>query len=131
MEIRPEDIKEITENPYDLFFNSISNEYSKKLYESILKKLTCEYLRSVLEGDPNLVKNTKPITKRGVKRKFSDVDFQVRLNELVRKSKLDPEWTEKVMIALADKLMKRARLPANDTDHIQYATIQNIIKTTK
>ena len=131
MEIRPEEIKSVTENPYDLFFHSINNQASKRLYVSVLKKLTCEYLKSVLKGDPSLVENTKSVKKRGVPRKYSDADFEVRVNELVRRSKSNPEWAESVMIALAKKLMERARLPIIDPQHIQYTTIQNTTKTTK
>lgn len=131
MEIRPEEIKNVTENPYDLFFHSINNQASKKLYVSVLKKLVCEYLKFVLKGDPSLVENTKPVKKRGVQRKYSDADFEVRVNEFLKRSKSNPEWAESVMIALAKKLMERARLPIHDSQHIQYSTIQNTIKTTK
>lgn len=131
MEIRPEEIKIVTENPHDLFFDSINNQASKRLYISVLKKLVCEYLKSILKGDPDLVANSKSIKKRGVRRKYSDADFEVRVNELVRRSKSNPEWAESVMIALAKKLMERARLSVSDSQHIQYVTIQNTIKTAK
>ncbi|MDH3764545.1 MAG: hypothetical protein OER82_01875 [Nitrosopumilus sp.] len=70
-----------------MLFHSINNQASKRLYVSVLKKLVCEYLKTILKGDLGLVENSKPIKKYGVQRKYSDVDFEVRVNELVKKSK--------------------------------------------
>ncbi|MGH1566442.1 MAG: hypothetical protein ACRBB5_03245 [Nitrosopumilus sp.] len=95
-----------------MFFHSINNQASKRLYVSVLKKLVYEYLKTILKGDIGLVQNSKPIKKCGVQKKYSDADFEVRVNELVKKSKSNPEWAESVMIALAKKLIKRARLPS-------------------
>ena len=53
-----------------------------------------------------------PLKNAGVQRKYSDADFEVRVNELVKKSKYNPEWDESVIIALAKKLIERARLPS-------------------
>jgi len=75
MEIRPEEIKIVTENPHDLFFHFINNQASKRLYVSVLKKLICKYLKSIVQEDSSLVKTAKPIKKRGVSRKCSDAKF--------------------------------------------------------
>ena len=48
----------------------------------MLKKTVCEYLKPILKGDPTLKNGSKPHYKR----KFSDGDFEVRVNENVKRT---------------------------------------------
>ncbi len=60
----------------------------------------CEWLGPVLKGDPEIVAKQKSIPqpkKAGVKRTFSDADFEAKVIEFVKRAKNDNDWVEGVL----------------------------------
>ncbi|WP_299290190.1 integrase [Nitrosopumilus sp.] len=128
MEIHPDEIVKTKNNPLELFYSSIRAEATKNDYERKLKKVLCEFLRPILKGDPELVKRqeSEPKSKKkGVKRKFSDADFEVRATEFVKRAKENPDWAEDVMIKLGQKFKERANLPKTDPNYISPVSLKN------
>ncbi len=95
VEIHPDEIIKSKNNPLELFYSSIRAEATRTDYERKLRKVLCEFFRPILKGDPEQVKRQESepkIKKKGVKRKFSDADFEVRAAEFVRRAKQDSDW---------------------------------------
>ena len=110
MEIHPDEIVKSRNNPLELFYSSMRAEATKTDYERKLKKVLCEFFRPILKGDPELVKREQSepkIKKKGVKRQFSDADFEVRAAEFVRRAKQDTDWAENVLMKLGEKFKQR------------------------
>ena len=78
----------------------------------MLKKILCENLKNILVGDPLLVQQDQK--KRHYRKNYSDADFEVRVNEFVRKANADPKWAESVILTLVTKQMERSRLEPTD-----------------
>ena len=114
MEIKPEEVIQITESPVNLFYSALNNPSTKLNYVNMLKKTVCEYLKPILKGDPTLKNSSKPHYKR----KFSDADFEVRVNEFVKKANADPKWAESIIITLVTKLMEKTRLDVTHPDFL-------------
>jgi hypothetical protein len=128
VEIHPDEIVKSNNNPLELFYSSIRAEATRTDYERKLKKVLCEFFRPILKGDPELVlrqKSMPKIKKRGVKRNFSDADFEVRATEFVRRARQDNDWAEDVMMQLGSKFKERANLPKTDPDYINPVSLKN------
>lgn len=94
MEIHPDEIVKSQSNPLELFYSSMRAEATRADYDRKLRKVLCEFFKPILKGDSELVKREQSIpeiTKRGVKRKFSDADFEVRAAEFVKRAKDDTD----------------------------------------
>jgi hypothetical protein len=128
MEIRPDEITKTKSKPLDLFYSSIRAEATRKDYERKLKKVLCEFFSPILVGDPKLVKEDQAkykIKTRGVKRAFSDADFETRATEFVNRAKENPDWAEDLMLKLGEKFRKRSELPKTDPDYINPISLKN------
>ena len=128
MEIYPDEIVKSKNNPLELFYSSIRAEATRKDYERKLKKVLCEFFRPILKGDPNLVlaqKSMPEIKKRGLKRKFSDTDFEIRAAEFVKLAKADNDWAEDVLMKLGQKFKERASLPKTDSNYLSPVSLKN------
>jgi len=128
MEIYPDEIVKSKNNPLDLFYSSLRAEATRADYERKLKKVLCEFFRPILKGDPDLVlqqKSIPEIKKRGIKRKFSDADFEVRAAEFVRRAKDDNDWAEDVLMKLGQKFKERAHLPKTDPNYLNPVSLKN------
>lgn len=128
MEISPDEIITTKSKPLDLFYSSIRAEATRKDYERKLKKVLCEFFAPILEGDPKLVQEDQiryKVKTRGVKRTFSDADFEVRATEFVNRAKKNPDWAEDLMLKLGEKFRKRSELPKNDPDYINPVSLKN------
>ena len=94
MQIHPDEITTTKKTPLQLFYDGIRSDATKRDFETKLKKVTCDFLALVLKGDPKKVSKQKTEPKprkRGIKRQFSDADFEDRVNELVILTREDPE----------------------------------------
>jgi integrase len=128
VEIHPDEIVRSKNDPLELFYSSIRAEATKNDYERKLKKVLCEFFRPILKGDPELVakqESMPKIKKKGIKRKFSDADFEVRAAEFVRRSQDDNDWAEDVLMKLGEKFKERANLPKTDPDYINPVSLKN------
>jgi len=128
VEIHPDEIVKSRNNPLELFYSSIRAEATRTDYERKLKKVLCEFFRPILKGDPDLVlkqESMPKIKKRGIKRKFSDADFEVRAAEFVRRAKNDTDWAEDVLMKLGQKFKERAHLPKTDPNYINPVSLKN------
>ena len=130
MEIRPDEITIQKQKPISLFHQGIKADATRLDYTNKLKKVLCEFLHLVLKGDPSLVEKQKLDTtkKMGVHRTFYDADFEARANELVKKAKADPEWSESILMKLSEKLRERSQLEKTDPEYLNPITIQNYFK---
>lgn len=133
MRLHSEDIIKVQKNPYQKFMDSLASspKATRKSYVNKMKKICCEYLETVLVGDPVLIEKQKEALKaqkpNGRRRAFSDGDFEVRLNEFVEKGMADPEWIENCMIQLVTEMGKRSKLEKSDPNHFKAASIQNYL----
>ena len=128
MEIHPDEILKSKNDPLELFYSSIRAEATKTDYERKLKKVLCEFFRPILKGDPELVakqESMPKIKKKGVKRTFSDADFEVRAAEFVRRARDDNDWAEDVLMKLGEKFKERANLPKTDPNYINPVSLKN------
>jgi len=88
----------------------------------------CEYLKPIIKIDATFSKEQK---KRHYKRTFSDADFEIRVNQFVRKAKKDPEWAEAILLTLVTKLMEKTKLPHTDPQYIKSVSVENNLKPLK
>lgn len=106
LQVKPEEIKRLTENPSEIFFSSLKVPATRRNYISCLKKILCEFLGPVLKGDQELINQQideyKKQNKKN-KKSYWDADFEVRINEFVRRTKGDPSWTVSTLQTLAAK----------------------------
>src|SRR3989338_6512042 len=119
-----------TDYPITLFYSALNNPSTKRNYTNMLKKIVCENLKSILTGDPQLVKEQSNNTKH-YKRTFLDADFEIRVNELVRKADADPKWAESVIMTLVTKLMEKTKLDPLHPDYIKSTMVENNLKPLK
>ncbi len=128
MEIYPDEITKSKNNPLELFYSSMRAEATKTDYDRKLRKVLCEFLRPILKGDPELVKRQESLPKtkkRGLKRNFSDADYEIRATEFVRRARHDTDWAEDVMMQLGSKFKQRANLPKTDLNYINPVSLKN------
>lgn len=128
MEIHPDEILKSKNDPLELFYSSIRAEATKADYERKLKKVLCEFFRPILKGDPEIIakqESAPKIKKKGIKRKFSDADFEIRAAEFVRRAQDDNDWAEDVLMKLGEKFKERASLPKTDPDYINPVSLKN------
>ena len=128
MELRPEEIVQTKENPLELFYSSMKSEYTKKDYDRKLRKVMCEFLGPILNGDPELVKQQElqpNPTRRGIKRVFFDADYEIRANEFVKRAANDPDWAESIIVSLAKKFGERTKLEKIDPNYIKPTSLKN------
>lgn len=130
MKITPEEIIQTQETPLQLFYSGIKSKETEKDYNNKLKKVVCEFFASILKGDPELVRKAKLLPKKPSfnDRRFSDADYEVRVNEFVRRSKADPQWSESLMLKLVDKLRARTELEKTDPDYLRVPSINNYVR---
>jgi len=129
VEINPEEVIQTTESPIELFYSALNNPATRRNYTNMLKKIMCEYLKPIIKVDATPV--SKEQKKRHYKRTFSDADFEIRVNQFVRKAKKDPEWAEAILMTLVTKLMEKTKLPHTDPQYIKSVSVENNLKPLK
>jgi len=131
MEIRPEEVIQTTEFPIELFYSALNNPATRRNYINMLKKIMCEYLKPIIKVNATSVQQDQNNKKRHYKRTFSDVDFEIRVNEFVKRAKKDPEWAEAVLMTMITKLMEKTKLPHTDPQYIKSVSVENNLKPLK
>ena len=84
MQIQPSDLIEENRTPYQLFISGFPNKQTLTTNQNYLKKVLCDYLKLILHGDENLVKQQeKEMLLSGKKlhhlRNYYDADFEIRV----------------------------------------------------
>lgn len=136
VKITQEEIIEISETPYQLFNRGIPNSKTNRVWTDMLKKVLCEYLETILVGDAKLIAQQKDkMVRTGKKlqyrKSYYDADFEVRVNELVRRAKEDSKWIDSILITITSKLMDRNKLEKIDPDYIQSSMVKGALKPLK
>jgi len=88
----------------------------------------CEFLGPILKGDVTLVKEQElqsHPTKRGIKRSFFDADYEIRVNEFVKRASKDPDWAESILVSLAKKFGDRTKLDKTNQNFIKATSLKN------
>jgi len=132
MQIHPDEITTTKKKPLQLFYEGIKSEATKRDFENKLKKVTCDYLALILKGNQEKVskQRTEPKPRRrGIKRQFSDADFEDRVAELVNLTREDPEKVEAIFLALAKKFKERSLLEKSDKNYLNPISIGNYFKS--
>ena len=134
MQIHPDEITCTKKTSLQLFYEGIKSDATRKDFEIKLKKVTCDYLALVLKGNPGKVSKQKTDPKprkRGIKRQFSDADFEDRVNELVNLTREDPEKTEAIFLALAKKFKERSNLEKTAPEYLNPVSCGNYFKAVR
>ena len=95
MKLTKEDITRSHDaSPLHLFRQGIRSETTRRTYTYTLRKVLCDILEDVLEGD-----------------------FERRAAQFVQRARDDPDWTLDLLLSLAWKLRERTEL---SKDHAEY-----------
>ena len=81
-------------SPLHLFRQGIRSEVTRRTYTYTLRRILCDILEDVLEGD-----------------------FERRAGQFVQRARDDPDWTLDLLLSLAWKLREQTELPK---DHAEY-----------
>ena len=81
--------------PLQLFQQGIRAEVTRRKYTATLRRILCDILEDVFEGD-----------------------FERRAEQFVRRGRDDPQWVTDLLISLFWKLRERADLPRGHADSI-------------
>jgi len=132
----PEELTEEHLTAFELFKRGFPNRRSWQTNSNAMKKIVCDFLQPILNGDKNLIEiQKKEMKRKGIKlhykKSYYDADFDVRVNELARRAKEDPKWIDSLLMTLVGKLMERTLLPKTDVDYIQSTHVDNSLKPLK
>ena len=87
-------------SPLHLFRQGIRSEVTLKTYTYTLRKVLCDILEDVLEGD-----------------------FEQRAGQFVQRARDDPDWTRDLLLSLAWKLRERTELPKDHADYLNPTSV--------
>lgn len=122
-EIQPEEIVKVTQDPVKTFYDSLKSEATKLQYDKRLRKVLCQFLRPILEGDPDI--EEQKTQHGGLKKHYKDADFKIRMRQIVELGKKDPEKLEQILTTLIIKLKERTKIPKINPDYIKAQTVRN------
>jgi len=135
VKLNKKDVVKIIDDTLTLFRDGIKSEKTLETYEKRLKEFLCGTLENYLDGDKNLrEKQRQQRLSEGDKKKISlvlDADFSIRANELVKKTKENPDEIMGLLLAFSSKLKQRCEKPKEDPDHLNPNTIPNMFKPIK
>ena len=94
-----------TATPLQLFEQGTRAETTRRKYVATLRRITCEVLEDVLEGD-----------------------FEARVNQFVQKGKDNPNWMMDLLISLSWKLRERTEKPKDDADYLNPTSYKTYFK---
>lgn len=136
MKIQPEELIEENQSAYVLFQRGFPNKATLQTNTNVLKKIVCDYLQMIIRGNTALVETQKQdMALKGHKlhyrKNYYDADFDIRVNELVRRAKEDAKWIDTVLMTLVAKLMDRTKLSKTDPEYIKSTMVENSLKPLK
>ena len=129
------DVTQTTKDALALFRTGIKSEKTRETYEKRLKEFLCGTLENYLDGDKDLrEKQRQQRLADGDKKKISlilDADFSIRANELVKKTKENPDEIMGLLLTYSTKLKERCEKSKEDPDYLNPNTIPNMFKPIK
>jgi len=135
VKLNKKDVVKTIDDTLTLFRIGIKSEKTRETYEKRLKEFLCGTLENYLDGDKGLrEKQRQQRFAEGDKKKISmvlDADFSVRANELVKKTKENPDEIMGLLLAYSTKLKQRCEKPKEDPDYLNPNTIPNMFKPIK
>ncbi|MGQ0791463.1 MAG: integrase, partial [Nitrosopumilaceae archaeon] len=113
----------------------IKSETTQDTYEKRIKEYDCGTLENYLDGDKDRrEKQRQQRLAYGDKKKIGlilDADFSIRVNELVKKAKENPDEIMGMLLAYSTKLKERCDKPKEDPDYLNPNTVPNMFKPIK
>jgi len=135
VKLNKKDVVKTIDDTLTLFRTGIKSEKTRETYEKRLKEFLCGTLENYLDGDKDLrEKQRQQRLTEGDKKKISlvlDADFSIRANELVKKTKENPDEIMGLLLAFSSKLKQRCEKPKEDQDYLNPNTIPNMFKPIK
>lgn len=135
MKLDKKDVIQTTDDALTLFRTGIKSEKTHDTYEKRLKEFVCGTLENYLDGDKVLrEKQRQQRLDEGDKKKIGlilDADFSIRVNELVKKAKENPDEIMGMLLAYSTKLKERCDKPKEDPDYLNPNTVPNMFKPIK
>ena len=108
LKIRREELQSAKAEPIELFYQGIRARETKEKYTRTLRRLLCDTLEDVLEGD-----------------------FDDRAAQLVTKAKSDPDWIMSILLTISKKLRERTELDPSDENYLNPVSFDNTFKPIK
>lgn len=108
MKIGKEELKAISEEPIELFYQGLKSQATKEKYTRMLRRILCDVFEDVLEGS-----------------------FEDRAAQVIHKARADPKWIMSLLLALSKKLRQRTELDKSDTNYLNPESIDNFFKPIK
>ncbi|MDE1769239.1 MAG: integrase [Thaumarchaeota archaeon] len=108
MKIELSDIESVEKNPLELFYEGLKSPATKDRYTRILNHTLCVVFEKVLTGT-----------------------FEERASELVKNSKINPEWAMNLLLTYSKKLKERTNLPKTDKEYLNPSSFGNFFKPLK
>ena len=129
------DVLQTVDDTLTLFKSGIKSEVTRETYEKRLKEFLCGTLENYLDGNKTLrEKQRQKRLVEGNNKKIGmilDADFSIRANELVKKTKENPDEAMGMLLAYSAKLKERCEKPKEDPDYLNPNTIPNMFKPIK
>ena len=109
MKIHREELEQQKEErPLELFYAGCRSKETKEKYTRTLKKILCDILEDVLEGD-----------------------FEQRTTQLILHAKENPKWLRELLLQLSRKLRDRTELKPAHRDYLNPVSVGNYFKPLK
>lgn len=105
---KEEIIRTADASPLKLFAQGIKTELTRRKYTATLRRVMCEILEEILEGD-----------------------FEERTRQFVQHAKDDPDWATDIMLSVSWKLRERTRLPKDDPGYLNPTSLPAYFKPIK
>ena len=135
VKLSKKDVVKTVDDSLTLFRTGIKSEKTRETYEKRLKEFLCGTLENYLDGNKDL-REKQRIARftEGDKKKISqvlDADISVRANELIKKTKENPNEIMGLLLTYSSKLKQRCEKPKEDSDYLNPNTIPNMFKPIK
>lgn len=102
MKITKDELTLVNDDALSKFYSGIKSQATRKDYDKILKRVLCDILEDVLEGD-----------------------YSQRANQICTRAKAEPLWIDSLLNAIAIKLKKRTELAKTDKMYLNPRTVPN------
>jgi len=108
LKITKDELTLVNDDALSKFYSGIKSQVTRKDYDKILKRVLCDILEDVLEGD-----------------------YSQRARQICTRAKADPLWIDSLLNVIAVKLKKRTELPKTDKMYLNPGTIPNYFHPVK
>jgi len=95
LKITKDELTLVNDDALSKFYSGIKSQVTRKDYDKILKRVLCDILEDVLEGD-----------------------YSQRARQICTRAKAEPLWIDSLLNVIAVKLKKRTELPKTDKTYL-------------